>query len=533
MLSIPELNLGFNDAENYHRRENKELFNSIFVKNKYLEDLLKANSFFLLGEKGTGKTAYAVFLSNNTYNEFVSELKYIRETDYQKFVTLKKQKHLQLSDYTNIWKVILLLLLAKSIKKKELDHNPFSKNTKINAILNAIDEYYSNAFSPEIISALELVEDSKATVEILLKHLNLEIDKNQRTTSHVSKFQNNLMFIQRQFEIALSDIKIKDNHLLFIDGIDIRPGSIPYTDYLDCIKGLGNAIWNLNNDFFPSIRDSKGRFRVIALLRPDIFNSIGLQNSTNKVRDNSVFLDWRTTYPSYRTSPIFELADRLLSAQQKEKLDLGYSWDYYFPWKSFSTNPAIREHDDSFIQFLRLSYSRPRDIVTIVHILQEQFNRRNHNSSAVFRENNINDKDFLSDFSEYLMGSIKDQLSFYYNEKDYEMFLRFFSFLDGKPNFCYNEYLSVYKKFTDYILNNHDNIPEFVESEDQFIQFLYDTNIICYIEETEKEPLFRWCYRERNPSNISPKVKLNKCYRIHYGLNKALNVGSYNHKSKN
>ena len=135
MRQISELNLGFGDAENYHRRENKVLFNKIFVKNKFLDKLLSPNIFFLIGEKGTGKTAYSVFLSNNQYKDNIAEIKYIRETDYEKFVTLKKERHLQLSEYTSIWKVIILLLLAKGISKKELDHNPFSKSEKLKAIL--------------------------------------------------------------------------------------------------------------------------------------------------------------------------------------------------------------------------------------------------------------------------------------------------------------------------------------------------------------------------------------------------------------
>lgn len=529
MKAIPELNLGFSDAENYQRRENKKLFNNIFVKNRFLDDLLMPNSFFLLGEKGTGKTAYAVFLANNSFRDTLSELKYIRETDYQKFVTLKKEKHLQLSDYSNIWKVILLLLLTRSVKPNELDHNPFSKNFKIKALNQAMDDYYANAFSPEIIYALDIIENSKIAAELISKHLKLGGEESVNTSFHESRFQVNLLYIQNQFEKALNDIKIKNHHILFIDGIDIRPGSIPYKDYLDCVKGLANAIWSLNNDFFPKIRDSKGRFRAVLLLRPDIFNSIGLQNLTNKVRDNSVFLDWRTTYPSYRNSDIFELSDKLLNSQQDDPLSTGDTWDYYFPWRSHTTSPT-RDFDPSFIQFLRISYSRPRDIITIIQIMQEEFKQKHRNPKDVFSENDIEHKDFQNKYSEYLMGGIKDQLSFYYNEKDYEMFLRFFTFLNGRFEFDYNEYIEAYNKFTQFILGNHDEIPEFVETSDKFIQFLYDTNIICYIEDIETEPLFRWCYRERNPSDISPKVKLDQRYRIHYGLLKALNIGTQKYK---
>lgn len=532
MLSIPELRLGFRDAENYQRRENKELFNTIFVKNAFLDQLLQPSSFFLLGDKGTGKTAYAVFLANNDYADTVSQLKYIRETDYTKFVFLKKQQQLQLSDYASIWKVILLLLLSKSITGDELGQNPFSKNRRIRALSKAIDDYYHGAFSPEIISVLDWVENSKLAAELVVENLKLGGEKGVSLAGHESKFQVNLLFLKNQFEKAISEIKLKRNHLLFIDGIDIRPGSIGYPDYLECIKGLANAVWELNNDFFPRIRDSEGRLRAILLVRPDIFTSIGLQNTTNKVRDNSVFLDWRTTYPNYRTSRLFQLTDKMLSAQQEVELPFGSAWDHYFPWESTTTSPN-RQSDPSFLALLRMSYSRPRDVVSILQILQEEFFEKKQHFSRTFAERDLGSDDFTTKYSEYLMGGIRDQLAFYYDDKDYEVFLRFFSFLGGADEFAYEDYLNAYQKFTKFVLDQHHNVPEFVETADRFIQFLYDSNILCYIDDTEGgEPFFRWCYRERNPSNISPKVSLEKRYRIHYGLHKALNVGAQRYRRR-
>ncbi len=522
---IKDLDLGFNDAENYRKRENKDLFNQIFVKNYFLDELLEPSKYFLIGEKGTGKTAYSVFLSNNHYKNNIAELKYIRETDYQKFVTLKQKKHLELSEYTNIWIVIILLLLSKSLNKSELDHFPFNKTSKLKAIFNAIDEYYLHAFSPEIVSVLNFIENSKLAAELITKHLKLGGEETINTSFSESRFQINLMYIQKQFESALSSIKLKDNHVLFIDGIDIRPGSIPYDEYLECIKGLANAAWNLNIDFFSRIKDSKGRFKVVLLLRPDIFNSIGIQNQTNKIRDNSVYLDWRTTYPSYRTSHLFELSDRLLSAQNDTSLDIGASWDQYFPWRSRSTS-IEREYDPSFFKFLRLSYSRPRDIVTMVQILKEEHDQKRKSFRFDFDEYIFDSNDFLNKYSEYLMGGIKDQLAFYYDESDYSLFLKFFNFLEGKDQFNYETYVEAYNKFIDFVLNSDNNVPKFVENDNEFLQFLYDTNILCFYEKREGSYFFRWCYRERTPSNISPKVSPDSNYAIHYGLVKALNVGA-------
>lgn len=83
MKPFKSLNLGFLDAENYLERDNKSFFNEIFLKDENLDKLLRSSTYFLIGEKGTGKTAYSVFLSNGEYKKTKSTIKYIRETDFR------------------------------------------------------------------------------------------------------------------------------------------------------------------------------------------------------------------------------------------------------------------------------------------------------------------------------------------------------------------------------------------------------------------------------------------------------------------
>lgn len=524
MKPFKELDLGFGDAENYNRSENKNQLHQIFVRNRYLDSLLRYSTYFLIGEKGTGKTAYAVFMSNTDYNNTISEIKFIRETDYNKFIALKNSNNLELSDYVSVWKVIILMLISTSIRESEIHVSVFSKRNKLNKVREAINEYYNNAFAPEIMNTFTLIENSENAYQVFSKIAGLS-SKDQQTQS-ISKqgFQTNLFYILKQFEDALSQLRMNKNHVLFIDGIDIRPGSIRYNDYLTCIKGLANAVWSLNNDFFPKIKDTQGRIRVVLLIRPDILNSLDLQNLTAKIKDNSVFLDWRTTYPAYRDSLLFELADRLLAYSQNQPAEKGSVWDYYNPWTTYTTSPD-REKDDSFVSFLKISYSRPRDIITCLQMLQEIKKQKNDNTvvSLPDFENDV----FLKNYSEYLMGGIKDQLAFYYSSEDYTMFLHFFKCLDGKSDFSYDEYLSAYNEFTEYFLTHHNEIPEFTEEPEKFLQFLYDTNVLCYIDTSENgDPFFSWCYRDRSMFNFFPKVKYHVRYRIHYGLHKALKVGT-------
>jgi len=523
MLKIEEMKFGFNDAENYKKRENKEFFNDIFFKTDAVETLCHNNIYFLIGEKGTGKTAYAVYLTNNENDKNSANITYIRETDYQKFVTLKKDRQLNLSDYINIWKVIIYLLVADKISQKEIDFSKLKNIFKFQNLKNAIDDYYNHAFTPEIIYALNFIEQSKIAAELIAKYAKAGGEEVSTLSFTENRFQTNLLFIQKKFEEALRVFKIKKNHILFIDGIDTRPLSIPYDNYLECIKGLANAVWSINNDFFPTIRDS-GRLRVVLVMRPDIFDSLGLQNRNNKIRDNSVLLDWKTTYEQYRNSPIFSLTDKLLASSQTELLEHGKAWDYYFPYKA-PTMSSKKEKDDSFISFLRFSYYRPRDIITMLTILRENI-ILHRKSSEVFCSEDFDHPDFRRKYAEYLLGEVKDYLSFYYSYKDYELFLKYFEFLKGKVRFTYSEYLRAYRNFIDYLNVNSIDRPSFFDGPDIFLQFLYTSNVICFIEESEDGHSFiRWCFRERDFSNISPKVKNNERYEIHYGLSKALNLG--------
>ena len=525
MKKINELKFGFPDAENYKRRETKELFNSLFIKNDYLEQLCKPEISFLIGDKGTGKTAYSLYLSNNNYKNNFAFSKFIRETDYQKFITLKKEKNLELSDYTNIWKVILLLLLSEEIYEKEPNINLQKYFGKFKYLHDVIDEYYYSAFEPEIIQAMQFITESNISAEILSKHAKLAGEDKEILKFDKNRFQMNLFFIEKKFKNAISSIKLKNNHILFIDGIDIRPDTVPFEDYLECIKGLANAIWHLNNDFFPKIKDSKGRARVVLLVRPDIFESLGLQNLNTKIRSNSVLLNWVTEYNEYKKSKLFLLIDKLLSSQQNDTYKIGESWQKYFPYNAPKTERLKHVDYTSFVEFLRFSYYRPRDIITMLDFLKE--NVSNIPNKKSFTKKDFDHSKFRSYYSHYVLGEIKDQLLFYYQLEEYELFLKFFEFLNGRPAFNYDEYLEIFSQFISYIESTSKNKPKFTATANEFLQFLYDLNIICYIDSSKdgSSKFFHWCFKDKSYSNLSPKVKEGKEYQIFYSLTKALNIG--------
>ena len=500
------------------------MFSEVFVKNSYLEDLIKMHVYFLVGEKGTGKTAYATFLSNFEYKGNKSILSFINTTDYEKFYELKKKGRIDVSGYVDIWKTILLLLIAKSVTEADRIPNMFRKSS-FNMLMEAIDEYYDNAFSPEIINAFKIVDNSELAAKLICKYAEVGGKEDSTLEFSEQRLQMNLYYICQMFAEGIKGLKLKKDITLYIDGIDVRPGQIPYEDYLECIKGLANATWILNTDLFANIRDTKGQFRIVLLLRPDIFNSLNLQNATNKLADNSVYLEWRTTYANYKNSSLYQMGNKLLSYDQDIAINFDI-WEQYFDWKLSSTNPEEREYDTAFMEFLKISLSRPRDIQRILKLLQDIMKQEGTLSYTSFDVKAYQSDTFQNAYSEYFLSSLKDQLAFYYSEDDYQHFKKFFDFF-SRPTFSYAEYYASYEKYTDYIIENAKDIPKFVEDPIAFLQLLYDSNVIAVIENSTG--YYHFSYREKNPTNISPKVVCSPdvTYRFHYGLYKKTNMGRY------
>ena len=215
MKNIKDLDFGYGDAASYRNsRRYRDFFSKIFVKDEKLEQLMRDDTYFLIGDKGTGKTAYAVFLENNLYENTKSQIVNMESTDYRVFLELRKLGFLQLSDYVRTWKIIILMIIAKSIRKQDIAMFGPNRSANFVELTKSIDEYYENAFVPEIASSFKYLFDKACTGETGLSFnaLNLNSDVKASISTRKSdektllKFQNNLLDLERKFSEAFSRI---------------------------------------------------------------------------------------------------------------------------------------------------------------------------------------------------------------------------------------------------------------------------------------------------------------------------------------
>lgn len=517
--SLSSLREPFNDALNYRSRSEKQFFQKLFLRTDELKKILSPQVYFLMGEKGAGKTAYAVYLENNVVDDHRCKLTTMTETQYKRFIELKRQGKLAYSDYANIWRSMLLFVAGRMLVEKS--KNVFHSLTgKFSRVEKEIKLWSKNALNPEIESAFEAISSEALSAKLKNEKIGEAggEQKSQRTEKD-SILKHHLLETEGSLKEAISSLSLSCDHILFIDGIDFRPESVPYAEYIECIKGLGEAVWQLNTEYFNTIRDSKGRIKIVLLVRPDVFHSLNLYNSNSRLQDNCVFLDWSTTEKEYADSLIYEVGGKYFSSQQRFQVTPGEAWEHYY---STPNSPG-----NMFRRLLKLSFHKPRDILTFVKITRKYALRGREKDSIRFPDNVINEAAVSREFSDYLLGEVKNYAAFYMPQEDFNKYLKFFQYLDGRSRFTMDDFRVAFGKFKGWANGEKFNATTYLRDAESLLQLLYDVNVIGYSESVvnDGETFFHWSYRERSANNVAPQIKTTGELVLNPGIAKALDIG--------
>jgi len=518
-VTITNLKEPMNDAYNYKGRHHKEFFSKIFLQTEELQRCLDPDIYFIIGEKGSGKTAYAVYLENNPDKKHASKLTSMTETQYKRFISLKKESKLNYSDYANIWRSMLLFIISQMIIEK-------SKKTlhrftgKFRTLEEQISKWTKNALNPEVETAFDALSELVFSAEATVPHLKLNAASKQGETEKGQILKHHLLNLEQSFKEALADLSLGKSHVLFIDGIDFRPEQISHREYIECIKGLGEAVWQLNTDFFANIKDSKGRIKICLLVRPDVLNTLNLYNSNSRIQDNSILLNWSTTEIGHRQAEIYKLCDKFLASQQSAKQQVGESWEHYFG--------TPREPSKVFKHLLKTTFHKPRDFLTFIKIsrgLEIKYGKGGNNISS---PDMITSPRLSKEFSEYLLGEVKNYAAFYMTHEDFTKYIKFFQYLDGKSRFSTAHFVAAFAAFKKWAAGETFDAPRYLADAETLLQLFYDVNIIGYIDMTSSgnDIFYHWAYRERTLNNIAPAVKFGADLLLNPGIAKALDVGS-------
>lgn len=535
---VSELRTLSTNADDFNEARNKldeKLFDRVFLKDEFYELISNQNTYFIVGEKGSGKTAYAVYYCNNK-RKGIAELNRVPSQMYYKFISLKQRGQLDNTPYHEIWENVIMMMILNFIKN-DLEKNIFKRifhKKKIEHISFFLEKFHKNAYDPNFEAILDVVQSytEKITAELSAKlasskinlgsSINGESSEQNTSTSHLQKTSMALTELFNESKQLFEKVKYSKNIDFFIDGIDILPEDVDYEVYKACIQGLANAVANLNSDK----RLRSMRVRICLLIRPDLLFDMKLYNGSQVLKNNTVYLKWEVADKDYRHSLLFKMADNYLSKQQeKPSKRLGKTWDYYFPYsyKPFKKSDAV----NSFVQFLSYSNYKPRDILTLLNLIIE--NNKNSKTKGQFHRKDL--KKIQTEYHRYLMNELRDYMSVYISTdefKEFDSFLKSLNKLGIYKKFSYQEFVEAYN-------NSNINLQQSsnkLSTPDNLLQLMFDANLICYFDTIapEQGDIKHWSLKEKDYSNMMPNIKLNVAYQFHNEYANAYDIKFKNEK---
>lgn len=517
-MDFVNIEIPFDEAENYFKPNNREKLNKLFYKDGNFDKLLLDTTYYLIGEKGSGKTTYCAYFCNNTIRNTKSKRYPISVDDYNKIIKMKKDGKLNYTHYITLWKAILLTKLLASIDDNEIG---FFNGSVIDRIRDVLEDYNFSKITMDSFSPVSFMDNEKFSMGASGKvagdrgevGMNGGAESSSQITAEKYIYEDNWIKFINEVAGELPRLRLKNNHYLFIDGIDTRPSDIPYEEYKECIYPLVRAVYDLNNDILSQIKDrKKGRLQIILLTRLDIFLKAGLSNAGSKIADNSAFLNWSmSNEKSYQTSELYSLVNKMLipdSIEEPQK-----PWDKYFNFK------ISRGKDDyvAFNYFLRLTTSKPRDFVKLMKILKERCIRDGkRNPTKMIVESN----EFQKAYSTYFVDSLRTALGFYYSERHIRVLFDFLKSIK-MLRFTYGEYEKVWETYAD-----KAELEKAFGSAYDVLELLFDFNVIAYFED---EAYYRWKFREITIANYDYGLQRNAInkdskFKFHWAVEKEFGI---------
>ena len=534
MNNFTDITMPAESADSYYmNRQKSKVDDFIYIDEEWYSKLLDPNTFYILGPKGSGKTLYAAYMCAEKRNGVVSRSHTIDVGDYGKLIAMKIANQLNFTDYLTMWKVILLQKFLLGLQANEISFWGRSKSFK--EIQDTISQYFgydvaNDSFNP--ITVIDSCDKQNKVTSYLQSETSdgqsnflanviakAETEDQQRKSNTVERvamyYTDTWMRSINEFRKAIEKITFKNNHYLFIDGLDVRPRDIDAKEYSECIGALVRAVYEINTKFLGNIeRKDDKEFKIIALTRTDIFLNSDLVNVTSCISDNCVELDW--TYSNekeFKYSNLYKMMNRVLGWDGSSE---EYPVERYFNFvlKGLSSRPLKAS---MFIQ--RQSRLRPRDVVVMMRFIQDECKKRgikNPNAEILCSQN------LESKYSNYYADQIKSEMMFLYSSEEIKDIFQMLKSI-RREVFSENTFRTSYEAF----VLSKPLFKEIFPDYRSLLDKLYSLDLIGWIEMFRDQPKLHWHYREVKPIDESyrmPWEQIDRANRvkiiIHRGVSK-------------
>lgn len=492
--TFSEVPLPKESADSYYMKSIQHQVDSfIYIDPEWYEQIFDPTTFYILGPKGSGKTLYATYMCADVRNNTMSKYHKISVEDYGKIIEMKNNGCLKFTDYSTIWKVILLQKLLFGLDESDIVFWGRTKNFK--TIQQTITNHFGydvtkDDFNPvkeidscgkqlEVSSYLNSELESNTTpAPILTNSVKLKNGSDEKLAENVNNSAERVRSLYTDtwlqsidtFKRTLEKISFKFDHYLFVDGLDVRPTQYSADEYGECIGALIRAIYELNTQVFGSMkRKDEHSFKIIALTRTDIFLNSNLVNVTSCINDNCVELDW--TYSNendFLYSKLYKMMNRVLG------------WDGKTPempvqkFFGFQIDTTNHRKLPAALYLQRLSRLRPRDIVVLLGYIQKECRERGRDNpdQIIIYSGNV-----IGRYSHYYIDQVKSEMKFTYSDMEINQVFNMIKTAQ-KARITEVEFVVLFEKFC----KLNPTFRNLFTDHRQLIDVLYSLDVLGWVE---------------------------------------------------
>lgn len=486
--------------------------NMSFPSNIDIDSLLRGDKYYITGNKGTGKTALLLYLSNlitkGDKNAVCSTILF--KTDYNnteriKIQTLERRiidtldisstELYNVEDFTNIW--LLTIFLKIVLDNKKNDYKLFAADTNWNAFENLVLRLINTAKIGNR-DKLTMINSIPTEIKYTSEWDVYMVSEKQVSLAEATEVQ--LVDFNDALVIAEYLFKKLDRktapYFIYIDELETYWGNKSFKRDIQMIHDWIEIAWRMNR----MIRESSYKnMKIILSVRTEMLRSIekylGGDELNKKIGSYRIIVDWKSKYLTGIRNPLFAIWLKRIAIAKGDTSEINYH-EIRQEWF-----PASVGEQDTIDFILERTWNKPRDIIRYMTLsVRASYGAKRFSKSSIIN--------VLEDYSEESKSEIMEEMSALYNSEQIDLI--FSSLKKFKNVFSKEEYLKhIEENFSGY---------EIFENIDYLLEELYRFGILgCQDTSTGA---VNWYYQ--GETNLYKGAKWR--YYVHLGLRPSLGL---------
>lgn len=372
--------------------------NDYFIDIQYKEALLKEDKFFVIGRKGTGKSAlYNWLFTNQVSDGIMVSNKSFSDFPFEKLLRLSDDDFSRPNQYQSIWKHIIFSELARMIVEDESN--------------NADDEWSELKDYISFVFGSNLVDLHKeVTRKVTKRESRLGYDSSflghgsSDEIEHRFSFDNITNLNASLWRILTSYLKRNQTkqYIIQFDQLDDNYTTYINNDsYLQCVIGLFKSVYQIDQSF----KRDDIPVKIVAYLRSDIYNQFNHLDPESSRWDQYVLkLNWAIINKN-------DWADcnllKLVNARIRNSLPDIISdnpFSLIFNKYKIALRDGSRKNADIFRYIVHRTFQRPRDLIQFCIKIQEESKSTGSLDAATIRNAE-------KEYSLWLLGELENEIA--------------------------------------------------------------------------------------------------------------------------